>query len=268
LRGKERSKSVSGLAFTRDVSPKLADCALTHLARAPISASAAAVQHERYERALRDSGLDVIRLASLPNRPDAVFVEDTAVLLDEHAIITRPGASSRADEVRSTAKGLSAYFEVLELAGGTLDGGDVLRIGKTLYVGSSTRTNAGGLAALRDVASRLGFDVVQTEVRHCLHLKTAATFAGPDAAGDEIVVYDPRCIDPAQFAGVKALPVHPDERGAANVLRVNDRLIIPARYAHTADALRDRGYVLVEVDVSELEKAEAGVTCMSLVYER
>src|SRR3954447_21182962 len=129
-------------AFTRAVSPRLPECALTHLDRTPIDVCRAIAQHAAYEQALADAGFEVHRLPELADDPDAVFVEDTALLLDGHAIITRPGAASRAGEAESTAAGLAAEFELHRIERGFLDGGDVLRIGRSLNVGVSTRTDA------------------------------------------------------------------------------------------------------------------------------
>ena len=254
-----------GKAFTRAVSPKLANCALTHQQRVPINTATACKQHEAYERALRDAQLDVVRLPELPEHPDGVFVEDTALLLGEHAIITRPGASSRASETESTAQALGAHFELHRIYEGHVDGGDVLRIGQTLYVGLSSRTDAAGATALQQIATRLGFQVVPAQLRDCLHLKTAATPAGRDASGALVLLYNARAVDPDQFSGVAALPVDTDESAAANVLCVGKRVIMPAANVKAAGRLRQRGFEVVEVDVSELQKAEAGVTCMSLI---
>nr|NUR38012.1 dimethylargininase [Sphingomonas sp.] len=254
-------------AFTRAVSPRLAECQLTHLQRTPIDAAKAAAQHAAYEQALREAGLGVIRLPELPDDPDAVFVEDTALLLDGHAVITRPGAASRIGETSSTAAGLAGHFEIHRIERGHVDGGDVLRIGERLYVGLSTRTDAEGMNALAELVRPLGFEVIEARLRDCLHLKTGATFAGADPSGAPVLIYDQRCIDPAQFAGVEILPVAPDEPAAANCVRAGNRLILPAGNPKTAVALRNRGFDVVEVDVSELQKAEAGVTCMSLIDE-
>src|SRR3982751_1508790 len=166
-------------AFTRAVSPRLCECELTHLERVPIDAAKAERQHAAYEQALTTAGAKVIRLPELPGHPDAVFVEDTALLLDGHAIVTRPGAASRAAESDSTAAGLAGHFELHRISSGFVDGGDVLRIGRTLYVGLSSRTNASGIEALQETVAPLGYHVVQAELRECLHLKTAATFVGP-----------------------------------------------------------------------------------------
>jgi dimethylargininase len=255
-------------AFTRAVSPKLPECALTHLDRTPIDVARAIAQHAAYERALADAGAEVIRLPELADDPDAVFVEDTALLLDGHAVITRPGIASRAGETESTAAGLAANFELLRVASGFLDGGDVLRIGRTLYVGVSSRTDADGIRALAELVSRLDFNVVQAELRECLHLKTGATFAGPDGSGTRVLLYSERSVDPARFAGVEPMPVAEQEPAAANCLRIAGRLILPAGNPRTAERLRGRGFELIEVDVSELQKAEAGVTCMTLIDER
>ena len=129
------------LAFTRQVSPRIAECALTHLNRQSIDPDRAAAQHGDYERALTDAGYTIVRLPYLADDPDAVFVEDTAILLGEHAIITRPGAASRADETTTTAEGLDPYFTIHHLAAGAIDGGDVLRIDNRLYVGQSSRSD-------------------------------------------------------------------------------------------------------------------------------
>jgi dimethylargininase len=254
-------------AFTRQVSPRIVDCALTHLDRTPIDPDLAAVQHANYEQALRDAGFEVIPLPYLAEDPDAVFVEDTAILLGEHAIITRPGAASRADETASTAEGLDPYFTVHRLPAGTLDGGDVLRIDRTLYVGQSSRTDAVGTRALEAIVAPLGFQVVPVELGRCLHLKTAVTYAGLDGEGRPTLLFNPDWVDPVQFDGTDPLPVAEGEPAAANVVRAGDRLIIAAGSPGTSARLRNRGFTVVEINLSELQKAEAGGTCMSLISD-
>ena len=133
------------IAFTRAVSPRLADCELTHLQRMPIDVAKADAQHSAYERALEQAGYDVVRLPVLPDHPDGVFVENTALILDGHAVILRPGAASRAAETSSTADGLAGHFDLHQVTDGHVDGGDVLRIGRMLYVGLSTPTMRGEL---------------------------------------------------------------------------------------------------------------------------
>lgn len=157
-------------AYTRAVSRRLAECQLTHLDRVPIDAAKAAGQHAAYERALAEAGFEIVRLPELADDPDAVFVEDTALLLDGHAVITRPGAESRIGETSSTAEGLAGEFELHRIGSGFLDGGDVLRIGRTLYVGLSTRTDATGIDSLSALVGPLGYAVRKAELRNCLHL--------------------------------------------------------------------------------------------------
>ena len=253
-------------AFTRAVSPRLAECQLTHLERIPIDPAKAAEQHAAYERALADAGFEIVRLPELADDPDAVFVEDTALLLGRHAVITRPGAASRIGEIESTAAGLAGEFVLHRIESGFLDGGDVLRIGRTLYVGLSSRTDAAGIQGLSSLATPLGFQVIEAELRDCLHLKTGATFAGPDASGAPVLLYNETSVDPAQFEGVEPMAV--DEPAAANCVRAGHHLVVPAGNPITTARLRNRGFRVIEVDVSELQKAESGVTCMSLIDDR
>lgn len=254
-------------AFTRGVSPRLANCELTHLNRDPISADLAAAQHAAYEQAIAGAGFDVVRLPDLPNHADSVFVEDTAILLGDHAIITRPGADSRRAEAESTAAALAERFTVHRITRGRIDGGDVLTIGRTIYVGQSSRTDCAGAVALANIAARLGYEVVPVPLDSCLHLKTAATYIGHDAGGREIVLLNRDWVDPAVFAGLDVIAAAHGEPFAANALRVHERLIVAAGYPKTSERLRACGFDLDEVDVTELEKAEAGLTCMSLIAE-
>ena len=256
-----------GVAFTRRPSPRLADCELTHLGRAPISSERALAQHARYEEALCAAGFAVEQLPDLDRHPDGVFVEDTAIILGEHAVITRPGAPSRRPEADSTAAALADRFTVHRMTRGRLDGGDVLRIGDRLYVGQSARTDCAGIVALANLAGRLGYEVIEVPHDKCLHLKTGATYAGRDRAGREVVLLNPDWIDPGVFEDVFLLPSHPAEAFGANALKAGERLIYPAAYPRTAERLRALGFDVDEIDISELEKAEAGLTCMSLIAD-
>jgi len=255
------------LAFTRAVSSRLADCALTHLKRHPINPARAVAQHAAYEGALQDAGYTVRRLAPLDDHPDSVFVEDTAILLGSDAVIVRPGVPSRFDEAFSTAEGLAPFFTVRHLESGTVDGGDVLRIDQTLYVGRSRRTDAAGMSALEKVVEPLGYEVVPVELGLCLHLKSAATFAGPDGEGRPTLLVNPDWVDPGIFSGTDAVTVADGEPYAANCVRAGDRLIVAAGNPGTSAKLRSRGFNVVEVELSELQKAEAGGTCMSLIAD-
>lgn len=254
-------------AFTRSVSPAFAACELTHLHRQPIDPDRAAAQHRAYEQALERAGLTVERLPDLPGHSDGVFVEDTAIILGDHAVITRPGASSRRPEADSTAEALAGRFEIHRMTRGSLDGGDVLAIGHKIYVGQSRRTDCAGIVNLAGIAGRLGYEVIEVPHDKCLHLKTGATFAGQDDAGRDVVLLNPDWIDSSVFEDVFLLPSHPDEAFGANSLRAGERLIYPAAYPRTAERLRAIGFDVDEVDIGELEKAEAGLTCMSLIAD-
>ncbi|WP_114228074.1 MULTISPECIES: dimethylarginine dimethylaminohydrolase family protein [Sphingomonas] len=255
------------LAFTRPPSPQLGECELTHMERAPISADLAAKQHRTYEELLANAGFDVVQLKPLAEHPDGVFVEDTAILLGDHAIITRPGTPSRRAEADDTAATLAKHFTVHRLRRGRLDGGDVLKVGKQLFVGLSSRTDSAGAIALANLAAPLGYEVIGVPHKRCLHLKTGASYAGRDDRGREVVLLNPDWIDPEPFSDHLVVPNHPLEPYGANVLRAGGALLVPADAPRTAQRLRTLGFETRPVDVGELQKAEAGLTCMSLIAE-
>ena len=251
------------LAFTRAVPPSIDCCELTHLARTPIDVAAASAQHHAYEALLDRLGCAVRRLDPAPDMPDSVFVEDTVVVLDEIAILARPGAASRRDEVTSMAAALRPYRELRAIeAPATLDGGDVLRVGRRVFVGVSARTTIEAARQMDAALQPCGYAVQPVEVRGCLHLKSAVT-----AAADDVLIINPEWIDARVFSGFECLPVDPEEPFAANVLRVRDAIVCGAASPRTADRLRARGFHVHSVDVSELAKAEAGVTCCSVICD-
>ncbi len=255
------SSKTPWIAFTRDVSPTIVDCELTHLARSPISVDVARAQHHAYERLLASLGCDVRRVAPAPAHPDAVFIEDTAVVFDEIAVITRPGAASRRDETLAVEAVLAALRPVAHIvAPGTLDGGDVLTVGRRVYVGRTDRTNDEAISQLRSMLAPHGYEVKGVDVTGCLHLKTAVT-----AVDDATVLLNPEWVSPAAFAHCRVMEVDPSEPMAANVLRVGDQLVYGASYPRTQARLEQLGHVLHTVDASELAKAEGAVTCCSLV---
>ena len=254
----------STVALTRAVSPAIGRCELTHLARAPIDPARAAAQHAAYEECLRRAGCTVVRLPAAPELPDSVFVEDMAVVLDELAVVARAGAASRRAEAASVAEALAGYRALVFLREpATLDGGDVLRAGRTLYVGRTARTNAEGLAQLRDAVAPFGYRVVEVRVEGCLHLKSAATLAAPG-----VLLVQPAWVSPDEFdLGLEHVPVDPSEPYAANVLLVGGTVIQPAAFPRTRARLEARGLRVEAVDVSELAKAEGAVTCCSLLVD-
>lgn len=250
------------IAITRDVSPSLAGCELSFVARNAIDIERAVAQHHAYRDALTALGCRVIALPAQPEMPDAVFVEDVAIVLDEVAILTRPGAASRRAEGASVAEALMHYRPLRAIeAPGTLDGGDVLRVGRTLYVGQAARSNAAGIAQLRALLDDYGYTVLAVPTHGCLHLKSAVT-----QVADDTLLVQPAWIDTGVFAGLRLIEVDPDEEHAANALRIGDQLIHPACFPRTRKRLQDAGIAVTPVDISELQKAEGAVTCCSLVF--
>jgi dimethylargininase len=192
-----------------------------------------------------------------------VFVEDTAVVLDEVAVLTRPGAVSRRGETASVAEVLGRYRTLTAIAApATLDGGDVLRVGRTLFVGLSSRTDAAGIAQLGHLVRPWDYRVVTVDVTGCLHLKSAVT-----EVADGVLLANPGWVRPGVFAPLEVLPVDDDEPGAANALRLADTVIFPAQHPRTARRLASTGIRVVPVPCGEVAKAEGGVTCCSLVFE-
>lgn len=252
------------IAVTRKVSRSIAHCELTHLDRQAIDITRARIQHAAYEKCLEEIGCNVMSLPEEPEMPDSVFVEDTAVVLDELAVILRPGADSRKPETAKIADALRPFRKLFHLVDpGTLDGGDVLRIHKTLYVGLSLRSNKEGAKQLRNILKPYGYDVVEVEVKGCLHLKSAVT-----QVADDTLLINEKWVDPAIFSSVKLIEIDPSEPYAANALWVNGLVIYPASFPKTRKRLEEAGIELKIVDASELAKAEGALTCCSLIFKK
>lgn len=249
-------------ALVRPVSASLAECELTHLTRVAIDVPRAAAQHAAYVAALRGLGVTVDLLPPADELPDAVFIEDTAVVLEEVAIITRPGAASRRAETAAVARALEPHRPLLWMnAPETLDGGDVLRVDRTLYVGLSERSNDAGIRALQALTSPYGFEVVPVEFAGCLHLKTAVT-----VVGNRLLLLNPAWVDPAAFPGCDWLAVDPAEPFAANALQVGAAVVHGRDFTRTRLRLETEDIPVVPVAVDELAKAEGGVTCCCLLF--
>lgn len=251
-------------AITRDISPAFEHCQLTHRPRVPIDLARARAQHDAYEWALVELGCTVRRIDSSADTPDAVFIEDTAVVLREGAIIARPGAETRRAETPAVAHALARLGlplrEIAEPA--TFDGGDVLVVGRTVFVGSSSRTNATGINQMRRMLQPLGYKVRPVSVEACLHLKSAVTAVAGDA-----VLINREWVPADAFGGLTVIDVDPDEPEAGNALLVGGIVIYPAAYPKTRARLERHGLRVRSVEVDELAKAEGGVTCCSLVFE-
>ncbi len=249
------------VALVRPVPPSINRCEVTHIERTPIDFARATEQHAGYEQALEALGCRLEHVEGEPEMADSVFIEDTTVAVDELAVITRPGAESRRGETAGVAKALANYRKLAWIdAPGTLDGGDVLRVGRELFVGRTARSNDDGIAQLRALLAPFGYSVRGVEVHGALHLKTAIT-----EAGDGLLLVNREWIDVAPFAGYELLDVDPAEPFAANVLRMGAAAIVPSAHPRTAARLEARGIATRTVDASELAKAEGGVTCCSVL---
>jgi dimethylargininase len=251
----------AGIAVMRGVPPTLAYGERSFREREPIDLERAVAQHAAYAELLRTLGLEVVELAADPAFPDCCFVEDVAVVLDEVALLTRPGALSRRGEVQGVEAALARYRPIETTPPpATLEGGDVLRVGHTLYVGHSARTDEAGIARLAAVAEPLGYRVVRVAVTGCLHLKSAVT-----ALDAQRLLVNRAWLDPSPFRGLELVDVAPEEPGAANVLRVAGLVIAHPGFPRTLERVASLGYLVRPLDVSEFLKAEAALTCKSLL---
>lgn len=251
------------IAVTRAVSPAIVECELTHLAREPIDVAKAVAEHTAYEDALRALGATIVHAPPEPALPDAVFVEDTALVFTELAVLTRPGAATRRQEVESITPLLRQYRPLRQIqAPGTLDGGDVMVVDRTVFVGLSARTNREGVAQLETLLSDWRYEVIPVPVTGCLHLKSAVT-----QVADDMLLINDRWVSPQCFGSMRMVSVAPDEPQAANALWLNGSVIYPAHHPHTAERLERAGLRVVPVPAAELAKAEGGVTCCSLLFD-
>ena len=249
------------IALTRAVSASLPRCELTYLPRQAIDIDLARRQHAAYETLLASLGFDIVRLPSLDEQPDAVFVEDAAIALDELAVVAPMGAPSRTAESATIAEALARFRPITHLVPpATLDGGDVLRAGRRLYVGQSRRTNAAAAHQLARVLAPYEYEVISVSVGGALHLKSACSFVGANS-----ILANPEWVDVAPFAGFELITADPAEPWAASVLRARDSLVMQLGFPRTAATLRARAMAVHEIDLSELRKAEGGPTCLSIL---
>lgn len=248
-------------ALVRRPAADMSGVELTHLAREAIDSATAARQHEAYRAALRSAGVELIDLPALDGHPDAVFVEDVLIALPEVFVLTRPGAASRRGEVDTVAAALPKDRPAVRLAEpATLDGGDVLKLGRTLYVGRSSRTNEAGIDALHDVVSPYGYRATGVDLAGALHLKTVVS---PLPGG--VLLIDPRFFPTDPFDGAPRIEIDLDEPTAPNSVCPNGRVILQANCPGTAERVAKAGLSLETLDVGEFNKAEAGLSCMSVL---
>jgi dimethylargininase len=250
-------------AITKKVSSALVNCELSFIARKPIDMDKARAQHHAYEELLGELGARVISLPEEPELPDSMFVEDPAIVLDELAVICPLGTESRRKEAPLLAAALEKYrkLEYIKLPG-TLEGGDVLRAGKKVLVGITARSNPEGIRQFAVILEKFGYDVTGVRVTGCLHLKSAVTELGRNTLLGNRAWFDWR-----RLVGFEWVDVDPVEPHAGNALAIGDKVIFPASFPKTREKIEASGFKVLPLDISELQKAESGLTCSSLLFE-
>lgn len=251
------------IAITRAVSPAIVNCELSFIPRQPIDLQIAREQHHAYEKLLEKFGARVVSLPAEPNLPDSMFVEDPAIVLDELAVIFPLGTESRRPEAALLAQAISKFRKLEHVTlPGALEGGDVLRIGCKLFVGVTKRSNAEGIRQLAAILAPHHYEVIAVQVTGCLHLKSAVTCLGRDT-----LLANRAWFDPTPFSGYDWIDVDPAEPHAANALAVSNTVIFPASFPGTRGRIEASGFHATPLDISELQKAESGLTCSSLLFD-
>lgn len=244
-------------------SPSLEKCELTFLDAKPIDMQKAQKEHLAYCEMLRECGGEIITLKDNIDLPDSVFVEDPIIVFDEVAILTSMGVESRRKESDSMEKIFSKYRKIEHIKlPSQIEGGDVLKIGKNIYVGKSARTNAQGIRDLRDILTPYGYEVTAVKVSGCLHLKTGCT-----ALDENTVLINPDWIDSKVFAGFRQIVVPKDEPFGANILKINETICMNEAFPKTIEMVKSLGYTVKTTDITEFVKAEAGLTCMCVPFK-
>lgn len=249
-------------AITRKVSSSLAKCELSFIERKPIDLEKARAQHHAYEELLAKLGARVISLPEEPDLPDSMFVEDPAIVLDEVAVICPLGTESRRKEAATIAAALEKFRKLAYVKlPGTLEGGDVLVVGKKIFVGITARSNPEGIRQLAVIVEHFAYEVTAVPVMGCLHLKSAVTSLGRNTLLANRAWFDPKRTDGFEWVDVDASEPH-----AANALVIHDSVILPASFPKTRALLEARGFAALPLDISELQKTESGLTCSSLLF--
>ena len=250
-------------ALTHKVSPRIAECEVTFVDRLPIDLQLAVSQHDDYCAVLEKLGAHVKKLSENESYPDSCFVEDTAIIFDEVAIICSMGVSSRRGETKLIERELSQYREIARISlPATIEGGDVLRIGQKVFVGQSSRTNLQGVKELARILEPSGYRVFPVRVKGSLHLKSACT-----AIDEETLFVNPDWVELDAFRGLNLAHTPAEEPWSANVLRVGETVCVQAGFPRAVELIERVAERIEIVDISELRKAEAGLTCSSIVFE-
>lgn len=249
-------------AIVREVPDTYAQCLTLEAIDVPIDVPKAREQHEHFCAILAGLGLEVTRLEADESLPDCCFVEDTAVLIDDLVILTNPGAPTRVKEVEAVEKSLHGVKPLAKiLPPGTLDGGDVLIIEKTVYIGLSSRTNPEGIRQFAALAAPKGYAVVSVPVSGLLHLKSAVTYLGNGQ-----VILAPAYVDASFFKEYQLLELSEAEAYCANCLNVNGTILMPEGYEQVKKRIESLGFPVIELDMSEFKKGDGALTCKALLY--
>jgi dimethylargininase len=250
-------------AITHKVSPIIDRCELTFIDRSPIDLQLATRQHNDYCAVLERLGIIVNTLSENESYPDSCFVEDTAIVVDELAVICSMGVSSRRGETKLIERELSKYRSIAHITlPATIEGGDVLRIGKSIFVGQSSRTNKEGVQELTRILQPYGYRVVPAKTKESLHLKSACS-----AIDDETLLVNPDWVELDVLKGFSLVYTPPEEPWSANVIRVGTTVCIQAGFPRTVELIAGMVERVEIIDISELRKAEAGLTCSSIIFE-
>jgi dimethylargininase len=251
------------IALTRGISAGIDRCEVSFIDRVAIDLQKMKQQHRAYEEMLRSMGYEVIQIPADDSCPDCCFIEDTALLLDEIAVITYPGSVARRGEVPGVVPTIEKYRKTLRIEPpATLEGGDVLRIGRNLYVGLTQRTNPEGVDALRTLVAPYGYKVTAVPTPGALHMKSVCT-----AADDRTIVADPRRVDVSPLRDYDMIEIAPEEWMGGDLLPINGTLWMIEGFPKLKSALEARGFNVRTLNMSEFLKAEAGLTCLSLLFE-
>ena len=250
-------------ALTHEVSPRIVNCELTFIDRSPIDLGLAKYQHDNYCLMLEKLGVGVERLYENGSYPDSCFVEDTAIVVEELAVICSMGVASRRGETRLIERELSRYRKTAHIRlPATIEGGDVLRMGKKIFVGQTLRTNGQGIEELSKLLSPYGYTIVAVRTKGSLHLKSTCT-----AIDDETLFVNPEWVELDRLSEFNLVRTPPEEPDSANVLRVGPVVCVQAGFPRAAELI-SRFVERVEIiDTSELRKAEAGLTCSSIIFQ-
>jgi len=251
------------IALTRGISAAIDRCEVSFIDRAPIDVQKMKQQHRAYEDMLRSMGYEVVQIPADDSCPDCCFIEDTALVLDEIAVITYPGSEARRGEVPGVVPTIEKYRKTVRIEPpATLEGGDVLRIGRNLYVGLTQRTNAQGVESLRSLVKPYGYTVTGVPTPGALHMKSVCT-----AADDRTIVADPTRMDASVFKDYDVVEIPPDEWMGGDLLPINGTVCMIEGFPKLKTALEARGLEVRTQNMSEFLKAEAGLTCLSLLFE-